>query len=372
MKNGSDRAKESRYLAALSSLLLGSEQMGGDGRSPVFLQNLDFVAQLSDQRISELLALADVHHVTVRVIDVIQNAASAMGNATLAGRLDAPLAVERRRIDNALTFLDRICGALQGANCPVTVIKSLDHWPDLGGDLDLYTSGEKDSVIRVFREQFGAELEAQSWGDRLANKWNFRVPGLPELVECHVKWLGQTGEQAALARRIEQRRMQRQIAGYSFPVPAPEERIVVSTLQRMYRHFYIRLCDIANIANLLRTDAVDFDELKKTADLGAIWPGVATLLVIACEYVKNYGGPEIALPVKVTAAARFAGDRTYVSEKFVRIPILPEAASLYTKQMLGIGANRNFRAMLRLSLLPALATAAFVGYKLTGSDKGIW
>jgi hypothetical protein len=27
---------------------------------------------------------------------------------------------------------------------------------------------------------------------------------------------------------------------------------------------------------------------------------------------------------------------------------------------------------LRLSLLPALATAAFVGYKLTGSDKGIW
>jgi hypothetical protein len=372
MKNNSDRAKESRYFALLSSLLLGDRHKEGSEPSTVFLQNIDFVAQLSDERIGELLALADVHHVTVRLIEVIQNAASQRGDRTLAGRFDAPLLVERRRIDNALQFLNRICGALERANCPVTVIKSLDHWPDLGGDLDLYTSGDKDAVVKVFTEQFAAELEAQSWGDRLANKWNFRVPGLPELVECHVKWLGQTGEQAALARRIEQRRIQRQIGDYSFPVPAPEERIVISTLQRMYRHFYIRLCDILNISNLLRSNAINFQELKTTADMGAIWPGVATLMVIVCDYVKSYGGEEIELPPEVVSAARFSGDRTYISEKFLRIPIVPEAAGLYTNQMLGIGAHRNFRAMLRLSLLPALATAAFVGYKLTGSDKGIW
>lgn len=336
------------------------------------LQNLEFVSQLSEERLAEMLALADVHHVTVRAINTIQEAASARGDRGLAARLDQPLALEHKRIDNALNYLHRICDALQNANCPVTVIKSLDHWPDLGGDLDLYSSGEREVVIKVFTEQFRAELEPQSWGDRLANKWNFSIPGLPELVECHVKWLGQTGEQVALARRLERRRMQRTIGGYSFPVPAPEERIVVSTLQRMYRHFYIRLCDIVNIAHLLRANAVDFSELKKTADLGSIWPGVATLLVIVCEYVLNYGGPEISLPREVMTAAKFSGEKTYVSEKFLRIPILPEAASLYTNQMLGIGANRNFRAMLRLSLLPALATAAFVGYKLTGSDKGIW
>ncbi len=373
MKNGSDRTKEEgRYLAALSSLLLGSTRMGADGRSAKFLENLDFVARLSDERLSELLALADAHHVTVRVIEVLQDAACSFANPALAGRLDAPLSVEHRRIDNALKFLSRICTALQQANCPVTVIKSLDHWPDLGGDLDLYTSGDRDTVVSVFTEQFGAKLEPQSWGDRLANKWNFRIPGLPELVESHIKYLGQTGEQVALARRIERRHTTREIRGYSFPVPAPEERIVIATLQRMYRHFYIRLCDIVNIANLLRSNAVEFAELKKTADLGAIWPGVATLLVIVREYVKNYGGPEIAVTAAVRNAAKFAGDRTYVSEKFLRIPIVPEAAELYTKQMLGIGAAGNFRAMLRLSLLPALATAAFVGYKLTGSDKGIW
>ncbi len=372
MENGSDRARESRYLAALSSLLLDSAEVGGHNRSPSFIENLDFVSQLSDERLGEFLALAGVHHVPVRVIQIIQDTACAKGDMSLAGRLDEPLARERRRISNALAFLDRICRALQQASCPVTVIKSLDHWPDLGGDLDLYTSGDKTTVINVFTQQLVAELEPQSWGDRLASKWNFCVPGLPELVECHVKWLGQTGEQAALARRLEQRRIQKGIEGYSFPVPAPEERIVVSTLQRMYRHFYIRLCDIVNIANLLQANSIDFQELKRTADLGAIWPGVATLLLIVCDYVKSYGGPEIALPQEVLKAAKFAGDRTYVNQKFLRIPIVPEAAGLYTKQMLGIGASRNFRAMLRLSLLPALATAAYVGYKLTGSDKGIW
>ena len=38
---------------------------------------------------------------------------------------------------------------------------------------------------------------------------------------------------------------------YTFPVPAPEERIIVATLQRMYRHFYFRICDIVNSGALV-------------------------------------------------------------------------------------------------------------------------
>lgn len=369
--NGSKNTMESRYLAALSTLALAD----GEGQPPssgAVEQETQFVAGLNDEQLRALFDLSDVHHVTVRALQALQKGAAGCGRPELSRKLQAPLALEEKRIQNALKFLNAICGELENASCPVTVIKSLDHWPDLGGDLDLYSSGDKDAVISVFTQRFDAELEAQSWGDKLANKWNFRIPGLPELVECHVKWLGQTGEQVALARRLEKRRVRREIAGYIFAVPAPEERIIVSTLQRMYRHFYIRLCDIVNIANLLRANAIDFSELKKTADLGSIWPGVATLLVIVSDYVLNYSGEQLELPAEVKAAARFSRARTYVSKQFLRIPIMPEAAELYTQQMIGIGASRNYRAMFRLSLLPALATAAFVGYRLTGSDKGIW
>jgi hypothetical protein len=364
--NGSKGSSDSRYLAALSTLLLNKPE------SPTFEEELLFVLRLNDEMLRELLDLSEDHHVTVRAVSRLQQNAIDIGQADLGRRLDVALGIEYKRIDNALRFLNAICHELESAGCPVTVIKSLDHWPDLGGDLDLYTSGERDTVVRVFTQKFGAELQPQSWGDRLANKWNFQIPGLPELVECHVKWLGQTGEQVALASRLEQRRVERQIGSYIFPVPAPEERIIVATLQRMYRHFYFRLCDIVNIADLVRSGSVNFDELRASADLGAIWPGVAGLLTIVAEYVKQYGGEPVQLTPEVLAASQINGKRTYVSEKFLRIPIVPEAAELYTRQMIGIGAQRNFRAMFRLSLLPALATAAFVGYRITGSDKGIW
>jgi Uncharacterised nucleotidyltransferase len=367
-------SSEAQYLANMSTLLLSGDATnhGGAHSSAAFETALRFVSSLDEQQLRHYLELADAHHVTVRTIHVIQATAPAHGYRDISERLRLPWALEQKRIENALKFLNAICQELENAACPVTVIKSLDHWPDLGGDLDLFSTGDKDSVIRTFTSRFNAELEPQSWGDRLANKWNFRIPGLGELVECHVKYLGQTGEQLAFASRLQQRRTTREIAGYSFPVPAPEERIVISTLQRMYRHFYIRLCDIVNIANLLRSHSVDFAELKKSADSGSLWPGVATLLVIIRDYVADQGGEPIRLPDEVLGAARSNGKRTFVNQKFLRIPMLPEAAELYTKQMLGIGAHGDWRGVLRLSLLPALATAAFMGYKLTGSDKGIW
>ena len=365
-------SNESQYLANMSTLLLANRSANDSRNSPAFEQELRFLSGLSEAQLRQYLDLAESHHVTIRLIQIVQAAAAEHGYREIAERLQGPLEIEQKRIQNALKFLNAICQELESAGCPVTVIKSLDHWPDLGGDLDLYSTGDKNAVINVFKSRFGAKLEPQSWGDRLANKWNFRVPGLGELVECHVKWLGQTGEQVAFARRLQKRRTTREIAGYSFPVPAPEDRIVVSTLQRMYRHFYFRLCDVVNIANLLRSHAVDFSELKKSADSGSLWPGVATLLVIVSDYVASYGGARIQLPVEVLRSARSSGKRTFVNQKFLRIPMVPEAAELYTKQMLGISFQGDVRGLLRLSLLPALATAAFVGYKLTGSDKGIW
>jgi len=123
---------------------------------------------------------------------------------------------------------------------------------------------------------------------------------------------------------------------------------------------------------LLRNQAADVFEPKKSADCGSLWPGTATLLLLARDYAAAYGAEPMRVPQEVVSSARSNGKRTRVSQKFLRIPMVPEAAELYTKQVLGIGARGDLRGVLRLSLLPALATAAFVGYKLTGSDKGIW
>jgi hypothetical protein len=278
---------------------------------------------------------------------------------------------EQARIDRALSYLAPICQELETAGT-VVVIKSLDHWPDLGSDLDLYTDADAREVVAIMRNRFHAHLENQSWGDRLANKWNFQVPGLPELIEVHVQRLGQTGEQKLIGAALVARSARVQFGAHSFRVPSPEGRILVSTLQRMFRHFYIRLCDVLDVARTVEHDDVNYDYLSSLARSTGLWQGVATYLKIVSQYARQFRGEGIALPSFVLAAARFGNEKVRFAKKFLRIPIVPQSATLYATELKELLSNGEFQNTLRLGLLPLLATAAALEFRITGTDKGIW
>jgi hypothetical protein len=138
----------------------------------------------------------------------------------------------------------------------------------------------------------------------LANKWNFVIPDLPELVEVHVGRLGQTGEQIAIAGSLTARSREVEIGAHVFRVPSLEDRLLISTLQRIYRHFYIRLCDVADTAQVLECDGINYPRLRRLARSGGLWEGLSTYLSIVSDYVRWYGGTQISLPSAVTMAAQ--------------------------------------------------------------------
>lgn len=282
-------------------------------------------------------------------------------------------AIEREtaRIEYAVPFLRAVCDALGEAG-NVIVIKSLDHWPDLGSDLDLYTDAEPRAIVEIMRSRFHAEVEKQSWGDRLANKWNFAIPELPELIEVHIGRLGQTGEQIAIGESLVKRAVHRQIGSHHFRVSAPEDRIVISTLQRMFRHFYIRLCDVVELAQLMHSGVIDYLYLHSLAQSSGLWDGVATYLRIVSEYAAQYRGRSTPLPMLVQDAARFGNEQVRFRKGYLRIPIMPQAARLYVTELGTLLSGGEISGSLRLSLLPALATAAAIKQGITNSDKGVW
>src|SRR5262249_46198204 len=185
--------------------------------------DLEYLASLNPVSRIAFLQLAQSHHVIVRSLRVVENTAAEANLTSLTQWCKHSLEEESSRIRHAIETLHPICTTLENSDCPVTVIKSLDHWPDLVSDIDLYTPATPDRAIGLMRTTFDGVPVARSWGDRLAGKWNFRIPGLPELVEIHVRYLGQTGEHVALAHRIIARRVRAHIGGYDFFVPAPEE-----------------------------------------------------------------------------------------------------------------------------------------------------
>ena len=353
-------------MSILSSLVLSP-----DADSP-HLSAAGELLKMTREEFNTLAALAGSNHVIVRGFEVMRRIMLAAGDSDRAEWAATAIAEERTRIATAVQCLRKITDAFEQEGLDVTVMKTLDHWPDFGSDIDLYSNASSQEVADLMRKRFGAEIAPRSWGDRLASKYNFDIPGLPDPVEVHVGRLGQTGEQLVLASRLPARSRVLTFDGESFRVPAASDRIMISTLQRMYRHFYFRLCDIIDSATLVRSGDLDFSELRKSAQAAGIWEGVATYLVIVSDYVERYSGAGLALPEFVKQAARFPGSIVYVGGPFIRVPIMPQSAGLYRTQIAGLLRRRELKSTARLGLLPWLATAAAVGHKITGSDKGIW
>lgn len=369
----------SKNLTLLSGLLLSTPTTAGPATraraTPIDSYpggTGDLISGLSPTDLEDLKALAMTNHVIMRAFAPLQDLLEAQGRSEGAQWTADAIRQESARIDHALGFLARIGSTLEEGGCPVTVIKSLDHWPDLGSDLDLYTDADPARIVDIMRVHFKAELAERSWGDRLANKWNFVVPGLPELIEVHAGRLGQTGEQTEVTRSLSSRTRMAQIRGHLFRVPAPEDRIVISTLQRMYRHFYIRLCDIVDNARLLDLQFVDLDYLHSLGSAAGLWEGIATYLTIISEYVEAYRGTGVPLTSLVTGSAKFGTDQVRFRRNFLRVSILPHSLNLYASELMTLLLKGELRNSLRLSLLPGLATAAALELKFTGSDKGIW
>jgi hypothetical protein len=355
---------DERHARLLSQILLG--------KAIDYARSSEFQSLiLSDEELASFFAFANVHHVIVRALEALMSNGSLAASPHAADVCGAALTTEKQRISKAISYLEAISRKLNQAGCPAVVIKSLDHYPDLGSDLDLFSAGDEEQVVSVMGAELNAEGMARSWGDRIAHKFNFQVPGLPEAVEIHIGVLGQTGEHVDLAKRVSENAIPREVEGRTFRVAASEERIMISTLQRMYRHFYFRLCDIVDTKTLIEQGKLDFDSLRRAAEPNGIWPGVATYLEVVADYCRKYGA-EIKLPAEVLSSAHSSAHGLPLKGQFLRIPIVPDATGLYFRQLAHAGGKTDFRTVARLSLLPGLAAAAMVSYKITGDDKGIW
>jgi len=212
-------------MTLLSRLLLVPQ--AGDPSSPAMMELKSDIRNLTKVQFDELLALANSNHVVVRGLDIFLDIVLEVKDETRADWARTAIAVERARISTALKFLHEICTRIEEEKLDVTVIKSLDHLPDLGSDLDLYTNASPEDISRVMKKHFNAEVASRSWGDRLACKWNFEIPGLPEAVEIHMGRLGQTGEQTSMASRLIERSRQVVVEGKTFRVTAVSDRLMI-------------------------------------------------------------------------------------------------------------------------------------------------
>jgi hypothetical protein len=330
------------------------------------------VAALDEKGREEFFRLADAHHVIVRALQPLQRQAHAIDDGELVALTQSVLDRERGRIAKALTYLDRVCTRIKAAGCEVTVIKTIDHWPDFGSDLDLFTAGDERRLVQVLKNEMRARHCIRTPGDRIAHKRSFALPGLPERVELHINRLGPVGEHVELVKRFIARSQPASFNEFTFQIPAPEDRVIAGTLQRMYRNLYVRICDVFNTASLIERRMLSFSDLRGAAEEAGIWPGVATFLTLAVEYTKKYRDVRLELPDYVIESSHFGADRTSVRGDYFRFPVMPYGLGLYMRQLRHTAHSGDIPGTARLSLVPPLASAGALAYAVTGNSGRIW
>ena len=332
----------------------------------------DSVSAFNQRQFDDFVSLLDKHHVLLRVLTPLEDMATAAGNPVLAVRARTAIDAECGRIREALQSMEAVCAELESAGCPVVVIKTLEHWPDFGSDLDLFSTGDERAVVHVFRKTLGARSTTRCWGDYLSHKRSFNLPNAQTPAEIHISRLGQAGEHVELAKRIVARRQPVQVDGHTFQVAAPEERVIITSLERMYRHLYFRICDILNLARLLRSDQLAFGELQSVAEQSGIWPGVAACMKIVSDYISSYGGTAWTMPPQVSSATGITVEMLFERDGLWHFPVLPQGARLFTAEFAHAIRRGDLAASARLSLLPPLASVASLAYAVTGNSGRIW
>jgi hypothetical protein len=204
MTNPVARPASHQSMTLLSHLLLAPRVSDNSSWSTIALPDPG-LESINREDFDDLLVLARSNHVVVRGLNVLFHMTREAKSGRCAEWAQAAIEAEQERITLALRFLSDICAAFEADKYDVTVIKSLDHWPDLGSDLDLYTNAHPANIANLMKKRFDAQIAPPSWGDRLAGKWNFLIPGLPEAVEIHIGRLGQTGEQVTISSHLVER-----------------------------------------------------------------------------------------------------------------------------------------------------------------------
>ena len=305
-----------------------------------------------------VVKLARHNVVTVRLGSKLLEA----GAESMGVDLAAPLLEERKRQERMTDLLIRIAQALKAEGLENCLIKTPDHRPDMGHDLDflvpLGSAGRVGAICRTL----GGEPKEQSVCDRLAGKISYAFAD--GTTEWHLGLLGQMGEDRWWPQQILLNSQKWEEVDTSIAIPAPEHRFLLQVQQRLYRHFFLRLGDVINSISLIKSGTLDWEALRQTALLNGIWGGCLTYL----GYLKSIHEVALGRPLDVELPSGEAPgdgrDELGYCRSFIRFPRFRVVTRLYREKASALLGYRQWENLGRISLLPLLAAGELFSLKV--------
>ncbi|HEV2766020.1 MAG TPA: nucleotidyltransferase family protein [Pyrinomonadaceae bacterium] len=315
--------------------------------------------ETADARLPEGVGWEDLLRVAARNVVLLR----------LAERLEAAgarvpdffaeaVARERRRAADAVETVRRVGHACERKGVRFIFAKAFQHYPDVGTDIDLFVLARSRATDALVLEGTPAAPRRASLHARLAGVSNYKVAGCETLLEIHHGRMGLLGEYGSHVSLLIRNAAPARAAGQEFLSPSDEDVLVMQGMQRVYRHSFIRLCDIVSTATLLRRGRMDWDYVLGTTRRLGTGHGLRCYLGYVEQVHRQVFGRDL-LPAWLRAELKTDGcGRVEFREGVYRFPRLRVAGRIYVDKVRAAVRSGNWEGASRLCLLPVLTVAA--------------
>lgn len=188
--------------------------------------------------------------------------------------------------------------------------KTLEHYPDLGNDIDILTPGKGIiQIMNVFSGKYGA---TRSIVEKLTGKFIINLQNL-----CFLEFyssLSNFGEKYLSEDSIVKRSKLIEINGFKFKVPSNEDAFLIIIIHSMYRHGGIlKLSEFYQAVLILGSNSIDWNYLYNMCHTWGITAGLFCFLNIISSV---YSDSKLLACLPDLRQINFPNCKKYVVRKF--------------------------------------------------------
>jgi hypothetical protein len=293
--------------------------------------------------------LAERNAVLVRLADRLER-----GGVQLPPAFAAARAAARARAEVALDVIAAVSAACARHGIAFLFPTALDHYPDLGQDLDLLVLSQSEASDAAALGALVATRRDGGLRDRLAGATTYRLEPSGLLVDIHHGRLGIIGEQTWYPATLIANRRPRTIGTRDCFVPSVEDQMVLQGMRRVYGRRSFRLTDVVATVTALRVPGLDWGYVIRTARALGMLPGLSCYLSYVDQIHRALYGRDL-IPEAPRGRLTLGGwGRVAFRGAAYRFPAARVGGRLYWQELGTALATRNWSAASRLGLLPAV------------------
>ena len=265
------------------------------------------------------------------------------------------VARERQRVAHALRLIQVIDQNCARHGIAHLFPKALQHYPDMGHDVDLLVITESTAVDRLVLGDVSAAGGRRELRDRLAGTTSYRIADTALTLDIQHGRLGVLGEHRRLATLIVDNRRRTDVAGMALDIPSPEHQIVLQAFQKVSGTSSLRLADVLFTISAARGGQLDWSHLIRVARQAGVFHSLCCYLTYVDQIHREQFRRPLLAP-EVHEALRIHGwGRAVFRDGLYRFPHRSVHRRLNTVYLARALISGDWGAAGRLCCLPLLA-----------------